>query len=171
MVAPRGGKKLSADQAMKLVYWIATFKKNAEIHELLKENFGFDIKDSLIAHYRYSEDYRSFIQKIRDRWGNDLLHVELATKRRRLEEIENIFEKCVSKEQYKNALMALSQIQHEVEKDVQNLSLTQYNVNVYKDMTDAELEEERLKTMERIKQLKGALPCPVVKNENPESKE
>lgn len=97
------------------------------------------------------------IQQIRDKWGNDLLHVEFANKRRRLEALEKIYLKCMGTNQMKNALASLYQIQHEVEKDLEKLSLTNYNINIYKDMTEEELEEERVKSLDHLKRLKGEI--------------
>lgn len=50
------------------------------------------------------------------------------------------------------ALDALEKIKNETEKELGNLHL--YNIRVYKSMSDEELEEERLKTLEEIKKLK-----------------
>jgi len=169
----RGGRKLTSEQVEKLVYWIATFVKRPEIVKNMKEEFNVTIHPMTVEYYKHHDLYKKIINKHRERWSNDLLDVELANKRRRLMELERIYQKCMSKGEMKNALSSLYQIQHEVDKDIQNLSLTNYNVNIYKDMTDSELEEERLKCLERVKQLKGVLPCPVevkeVKNENPAS--
>ena len=141
--------------------------KRPDIVKNMKDEFGVTIHPMTVEYYKHHELYKKIINKHRERWSNDLLDVELANKRRRLMELERIYQKCMSKGEMKNALSSLYQIQHEVDKDVQNLSLTNYNVNIYKDMTDSELEEERLKCLERVKQLKGVLPCPVeLKKEN-----
>jgi len=151
--------KLNSDQVMKLVFWIATFVKTPEIVARVQEEFGISIHPKLVAYYKAKEEYQPVIQKIRDRWGSDLLHVELANKRRRMEELERIYEHCMNTDQIKNALAALFQIKGEVEKDLQNLSMTNYNINIYKDLTEMELEEERMKSLERLKTLKGVIPC------------
>lgn len=166
--------KLNSDQVMKIVFWIATFVKVNEIVARVKEEFGISIHPQLVNYYKAKEEYQPVIQKIRDRWGSDLLHVELANKRRRMEELERIYEHCMNTDQIKNALSALYQIKGEVEKDLQNLSMTNYNINIYKDLTEVELEEERMKSLERLKQLKGVIPCVLAaekRNENPENKE
>ena len=75
-----------------------------------------------------------------------------------MEELEKIYDHCFQDDQMKNALAALYQIQHEVEKDLQQIgSQTNYQINIYKDLTDTELEEERLKSIERLKTLKGEI--------------
>lgn len=142
---------------MKIVFWIATFVKVSDIVRNVQNEFGVTIHPKLIPYYKNKPEYQSVIQKIRDRWGSDLLHVELANKRRRMEELERIYKHCYSTNQMKNALAALYQIQHEVEKDLNNLQVNNYQVNVYKDMTDVELEEERVKSIERLKILKGEI--------------
>ena len=58
----------------------------------------------------------------------------------------------------KCALTSLYQIQHEVEKDLQQINQqTNYQINIYKDLTEQELEEERIKSLERLKTLKGEI--------------
>lgn len=139
---------------------IACFKKNKEIALSLKERFNEPVTESTVDHYRRHDNYQKHIHRLREKWSQDYLTVEYAHKRRRLEELSKIYDKCYSKEKFKDAMNALFQIQHEVEKDMANLSLTQ--INVYKDMTETELEEERLKSLERLKKLKGEITCQVV---------
>lgn len=149
------GRKLNSDEVMKLVFLIATFTPQGKIVEKMQEEFGVTIHVNTVNYYRRHEAYQKVIANMRQKWGNEILDVELTHKRRRLEELERIYQKCLDSDQMKNALGALYQIQHEVEKDLQNLSLTNYNINIYKDMTEKELEEERLKSLERLKLLKG----------------
>lgn len=147
--------KLNSDQVMKLLFFIATFVKTNEIVRRIKEEFNISIHPKLVAYYKNKEDYRDIVEKMRARWGSDILHVELANKRRRLEELEKIYERSFKTGQYKNALGALCQIQGEVEKDLQNIGhQTNYQINIYKDLTEQELEEERVKSLDRLKVLK-----------------
>lgn len=159
---------------MRVLFWIATFVKVPQIIENCKEEFGFPISKTTIIWYMQHENYQKPIARIREKWGNDILKIELSHKRRRLEELSKIYEKTYGEKKYKDAMGALYQIQHEVEKDLSNLNVTNMQVNVYKDMTEAELEEERLKSLERLKVLKGEVKCLAaekVENENQESKE
>jgi hypothetical protein len=148
---------MNADQIMKVLYWIATFVKPQQIVKNIEDEFGFTINKSLIHYYGRQEDYKKTINKIRERWSNDLFDCELANKRRRIEELQKIYEHCYNTDQMKNALASIYQIQHEIEKDIQNLQLNNYTVNMYKDMTEMELEEERVKSLERLKILKGEI--------------
>ena len=150
-----GKRKLNADQVMKLLFLIATFVDNTTIVRTIKKEFGISISKTTVKHYKTSEQYRGQIQKMRERWGSDLLDVELSNKRRRLEELEKIYKHCYANDQMKNALAAIHQIQGEIEKDLQNIgSQTNYQINIYKDMSESELEEERVKSLERLKALK-----------------
>lgn len=143
---------------MKLVYWIATFEKPRHIVAMMMDEFGVKIHPALVDYYRHNESYKPVIQRIREKWGADIGEVALGTKRRRMEELEKIYEHCFTTNQMKNALGALFQIQHEIEKDLQAIgSQTNYQINIYKDLTDTELEEERLKSLERLKTLKGEI--------------
>lgn len=172
-LSSRTTHKLTSDQVMKLIYMIATFEKPRKIVELMREEFGVSIHVKLVDYYKKQESYRPVIQRIREKWGSDLMDVELGTKRRRMEELEKIYDHCFKSDQMKNALGALFQIQHEIEKDLQQIgSQTNYQINIYKDLTDTELEEERLKSLERLKTLKGEIQCLAVeKSGNPENKE
>lgn len=142
---------------MKVVFWIATFEKVPQIVKNVEEQFGIKIHPMTIEYYKRNPKFEKTIRQIRDKWGNDLLHCELATKRRRVQELEKIYHMSLMKQEMKTALTSLYQIKTEVEKDLASLNLTQYNVNIYKDMTETELEQERLKSLERLKQLKGEI--------------
>lgn len=150
-----GKRKLNSDQVMKLLFMIATFEEVPAIIRNIRKEFGITISKSTVKHYKESEQYRPQIQRMRERWGSDLLNVELSNKRRRLEELEKIYKHCFANDQMKNALASLYQIQGEIEKDLQNIGhQTNYQINIYKDMSETELEEERVKSLERLKALK-----------------
>lgn len=158
--------KLQPDEVMKIVFWIATFTKVPQIVKNVQEQFGVSIHPMTIEYYKHADKYQKTILQIREKWGNDLLHVELANKRRRAQELEKIYHLALTKQEMKTALAALLQIKGEVEKDLQNLNLNQYNINIYKDMTEKELEEERLKSLERLKVLKGDITCLAVEKKD-----
>ncbi len=140
---------------MRVLSMIATFTEVPQIIKTIKDEFGLTMSATAINNYKYSDGYKGEIEKIRQRWGSDLMNVELANKRRRLEELEKIYHHSFATDQMKNALGAIYQIQGEVEKDLQNIGhQTNYQINIYKDMTEAELEEERVKSLERLKVLK-----------------
>jgi hypothetical protein len=168
-------RRLTSDQVMRLVYLIATFEKPRHILATMKEEFGVTICQTLVDYYRRSENYKPVIQRIREKWGNDIMDVQLATKRRRMQELEHIYKRCLKTNQMKCALTSLYQIQHEVEKDLQQINQqTNYQINIYKDLTETELEEERIKSLERLKTLKGEITCLVpqkVESVNPENKD
>jgi len=150
-----GKRKLNSDQVMKVLFLIATFEKVPAIIKAIRKEFGISISKTTVEYYKRNEQYRGQIQKMRERWGSDLLNVELSNKRRRLEELEKIYNHCYANDQMKNALASLYQIQNEIEKDLQNIGhQTNYQINIFKDMSETELEEERIKSLERLKQLK-----------------
>ena len=145
---------------MKILFWIATFVKHKEIKKRILNEFNVSLSLKSISNYATSEQYEPVIRKIRDRWGSDLLHVELANKRRRMEELERIYAKCVATNQMKNALTSLYQIKGETEKDLDKIGTqTNYQINIFKDMSEEELEQERVKSLERIKMLRGEASC------------
>ena len=140
---------------MRVLSMIATFTEVPKIIKTVKDEFGLTMSATAINNYKYSENYKAEIGKIRERWGQDLMNVELANKRRRLEELEKIYHHSFETNQMKNALGAIYQIQGEVEKNLQQIGTqTNYQINIYKDMTETELEEERVKSLERLKVLK-----------------
>ena len=75
-------------------------------------------------------------------------------KRKRVEAITDIYHKCKETNQMKNALGALYQIQGEVEKAQTIGTQTNYQINIFKDMSEEELEQEKVKSLERLKALK-----------------
>jgi hypothetical protein len=149
-----GRRKLNSDQVMKVCFWIASFEKVPDIVEKVKNEFGITISTYLIHWYKQHDNYKQIISKMREKWGNELEDLELTHKRKRIEKVSQIFDKCVDKGQMRNALSAITQIQGEVEKNQNIGSQTNYQINIYKDLTDRELEEERLKSIERLKILK-----------------
>lgn len=147
--------KFSGDQVMKILYWIAIFTPHKEIVLKIKEEFGIDVSVHTVKYYSCeNEDYKNTIRKIREKWGQDITDLEFAHKKRRIQEIQKIYNKCIETNQMRNALSAVQQIQGEVEKAQNVGTQTNYQINIYKDMTEEELEEERIKSLERIKMLK-----------------
>lgn len=149
-----GRRKLNSDQVMKVCFWIASFEKAPDIVERVKNEFGISISVPLIQWYKHNDNYKQIISKMREKWGNELEDLEMTHKRKRIERVSQILDKCEAKGQMRNALSAITQIQSEVEKNQNIGSQTNYQINIYKDMTDKELEEERLKSIERLKALK-----------------
>ena len=147
--------RFNGDQMMKILFWIATFTPYKEIVKLVKEEFNIPISTSAIKQYAHkNEDYRNTILKIREKWANDLSEIQLAHKRKRVEAISGIYEKCLETNQMKNALGAIYQIQGEVEKAQSIGTQTNYQINIFKDMSEEELEQEKVKSLERLKILK-----------------
>lgn len=144
--------KLTKDQVMKMLVWIAEFKSTRDVKNLVKEKFGVSLHEMTVNYYKHSEKWQPMIRKFREQWGQDIMHIPLVHKRKRLEELEKIYLNTFGQEDYKLSLEALEKIKHETEKDLQNLHL--YNIKVYKNMSNEELESERLKTLEEIKKLK-----------------
>jgi len=140
---------------MKILYWLAIFTPAKEIVKLVKEEFGIPISLSTVNYYScQNEDYKNTIRQLREKWANDLSDCEFAHKRKRVKAIGDIYEKCVSTNQMKNALGAIYQIQGEVEKAQTIGTQTNYQINIFKDMTEEELEQEKVKSLERLKVLR-----------------
>ena len=139
------------------MFWIATFEKVPQIVKNVQEQFGITIHPMTVEYYKRNPKFEQTIRTIREKWGEDLLHFELATKRGRVRELEKIYHLSLMSKQPTIALNALKQIKEEIEKDLSKLNLNQYNINIYKDMSEAEMEAERLKSFERLKVLKGEI--------------
>jgi hypothetical protein len=140
---------------MRILTLLATFTKISNIVEIIKEEFNVTFSYNDIYWLNHCEDHKKTIAKIRERWTEDIQNIELCNKRRRLEELSKIYEKCFETNQMKNALKAIDQIHDEVEK-ASNFIQQQnnYQVNIYKEMSESEIEEERLKILDRIKTIK-----------------
>lgn len=152
MSRPRISHKFTSDEVQQIILWIAEFKKPAEIFDLVKEKFGKTMSMPTLVNYRNGEKWQALIRKHREAWGREIFNIELSHKRKRLEELSDIYTEVKGTRNYKLALDALEKIKNETEKELGNLHL--YNIRVYKSMSDEELEEERLKTLEEIKKLK-----------------
>ena len=149
--------KLDSDEMRKVVAWFGMCKTAPEVQCMIKTRFKKDLTLDAVKQIKYRDGNRAIIQRHRDEYNRDIFLVELANKRRRLEKIEDIIEKAEQSGNLKIALDGLGQIKQEVEKDLSSLNMTNYNINVYKNMTEAEIEEEKVKSLERIKILKGAI--------------
>jgi hypothetical protein len=148
-------RKLSGDAEMRVLTLLSTYVKVPDIVAIIRQEFGIAIGERTIYRYKTGSEHQKTIQRIREKWTNEIQQVELSNKRRRLEELSRIYEKCFSTNQMKNALASLHQIQGEVEKASDSIQQqNNFQFNIYKEMTEQEIEEERLKILGRIKNLK-----------------
>lgn len=151
-ISESGKRKFTSEEIQQIILWIAEFKSNEEIYKLVQTSFGKTISYPGLQNYKSGEKWQPLIRKHREAWGREIFNIELAHKRRRLEELSEIYRDAREKEDLKLSMDALLHIKNETEKELGNLHL--YNIRIYKSMSDEELETERLKTLEEIKRIK-----------------
>lgn len=141
---------------MQIIDWISQFKKDKEISNLIFENFGKTLKSKQIQRYRFSDKWQPIIQKNRQRYASQMFQVEYANERRRIETLQKLVNKCLRNGNDSLAVKAIHEINEQLKKNeptVQN----NYQVNVYKEMTEEEFDKRELELIQKRKQLKGEI--------------
>lgn len=148
--------RFTTDETMQIIDWISQFKKDKEISNLIFENFGKTLKSKQIQRYRFSDKWQPIIQKNRQRYASQMFQVEYANERRRIETLQKLVNKCLRNGNDSLAVKAIHEINEQLKKNeptVQN----NYQVNVYKEMTEEEFDKRELELIQKRKQLKGEI--------------
>lgn len=85
-----------------------------------------------------------------------MFQVEYANERRRIETLQKLVNKCLRNGNDSLAVKAIHEINEQLKKNeptVQN----NYQVNVYKEMTEEEFDKRELELIQKRKQLKGEI--------------
>lgn len=144
----RPTKRVDANQKDFILQKMGCNYKDAEILRMLKEKFGLTLNPSTVLRYRQNPDYQTKINRFRKEFESHVVDVELASKRRRVEELNWIYYEFKKKEQYEKAMRSLAQIQSELE--FKDSASPTYQFNQYINMTNDEI---RTKLMENAKKL------------------
>lgn len=133
-------------EVYQIAYKIGLYWSSSNIINFVKEQFNKKCSYDQILKIRKNDSIKHVIVRAREEFEGEIANVELASKRRRLEELQDIYWKVKKKEKYFDAMMALKQIQMEREGLKSTFELHQYNQ--YNNWTDEEirkkLEENRL---------------------------
>jgi len=151
--------KFNEEQVLFIVTNVALWKTDRQILNLFKEKYNMDISKQNVHTYRYSASYQPLVEQIRDEFERDIKQVEFASKRRRIEELTDIFNNCKEKSKFKEAIACMASIREEVDgKRINGDVYMQFNQ--FSNMSDVELRkkvEENAIELKRLEENKFIL--------------
>jgi len=144
---------ISNEIKMEVLMGHAQFWAVQKIQEHLKEKFNCVMSYRSIYAYKNSEQWKPMIEKFRDQYVQTLSEVPLFHKKRRLEELQEMFERYRAKGNDKEARQVLASFREETEAKRSDLYLTNVTYNEFKQMSNEELDQEYIKLIEQKKRL------------------
>ena len=150
------GKKFDEETRMEILKGIGMFWPRRKITDHIRDRFGKVVSNELIAYYEKSDTLIPIIEKFRDQYIQTLSSVPLFHKKKRLEELQEMYETFKGEGKLVKALMVLRDFREECEAKRADLYLTSvnnYTYNEYKNMTNEELDSEYLRLLEQKKRL------------------
>lgn len=153
---PKKKQLLVPFEQMEVAKLLAWFCSPTQIAKHIEQRFKKKITAQNVEWYKNSEKWQPVIEKLREDYNRCVLEVPLANKRKRLEELQILYNIHMVNEDYKKAQSVLSDFREEMERrggDI-NFSFTNVTHNEYQNMTDEELNEERTKTIEQLIRIK-----------------
>ena len=149
-------RKLARKERLGLIKKIAEYNNYEECMDWLLEFCGKKISKVQYHDYKGSVKWKPIIQKYRDKFNETLADVPLTSKRKRLEELQGIYDVAKKKQNLERAQSVIRDCKEEVEgsggSGAGNFYL-QIN-NEFSSLTDAELSEMKIKEIERLERLK-----------------
>lgn len=148
-------KKLTDDQQMELIEYIAKFTPNQKIIERFFTHHQIMLSSSLIYQYRRTPKWQPVIKKFREKYVGDTAAVAGMHKRVRLERADEIYEKAINSGKLRIALAANKDQREEVFEKSQtgNTIYTVNQFNQFNNMSDEELEAKRTELLSKIKKV------------------
>lgn len=114
-----------------------------DIIKYIKEKYNKTLTPGNLSQYTYRPQWQPLIEKFREEFEIKLLDEDLASKRRRVQELSKIYWRLEKDKNYKvqvEASNVLSKVREEIEgKSSGNMQINQYNQ--YNGMTDEELRK------------------------------
>lgn len=147
---------LTPQQEVLVIRQYAHYKTPDEISDYCRTNFKKALIPSfLISRYLENDKYKPLFNRFRDEYLKKVTEVPLFNKRRRLDYLQDIFEKNLAKENLKEARMTLAQFREEAEgKGDVNFNFTSINHTEFHNMSNEELDVEYAKSLEQLKNLR-----------------
>ena len=144
------GKNLRGDEQLQVLQKIAMFVPKDEIVKWAAKNLSRPIKARTVEMYKKGSRYEPLIKKYREEFNSKMFEVEYASKRRRVEALEDVYKESRTEGDRAHAISALQAIQDEVEgkRGAGNLHIHQYNQ--YNNMTDEEIDKRRLELLDKV---------------------
>ena len=150
------GPKFTTDEALGIVMQIAQYQTAPEVKAFVKENYGKDMTLRTFYDFKKSEKWKGLIEKYRLEYEQALVEVPLASKRKRLDELQKLYEKAILREKYTSAQSIIRDCRDEVEvgKNFSGSNFYITQVNEFQSLGDEELSKLKLKEIENLKQIK-----------------
>lgn len=147
---------LTSDEKLEMCKLIAGFVRPVEIVEHFKTVIGKEITPVTVQNYKNSDKWKMLIEKYRDEYTKGVMDVPISHKRKRLEELQDIYDKQKDKGKLKEAQSVLSDARSEMEEKRGDVSfhLTQINHTEFHDMSDEQLLDEKAKALEQLSKIK-----------------
>jgi len=146
--------RLTQIQQLEVCQRVAHYWTNLEIENWFKETYSKDLGANVInVTYRYGARWRPVVRKFRDEYNADLLSVPIASKRKRLERLEEAWQKSKDSGHLETELHSLNNAREETEPKNQG-SVTLQQFNQFNQLTDEELEEKKAQCLNRIETLR-----------------
>ena len=135
--------RFTYDEQVEIVKQIAIHRQPKDIIDSIGKKFGKRLTSSNLSHYATRPQWQPMIEKFREEFEAKISDEDLASKRRRVQELTNLYRRLESTEKEENLSRAanmLSLIREEIEgKASQNMQITQYNQ--YNGLSDEELRK------------------------------
>ena len=151
--------KLTEPQQLQLVQWIATFRSDKEIQQLVKERYDILLHIGSINAYRSSKRWQPLIHRVRQEWAAGVADLPIAHKRYRLNELLRMFEQCVAdkrlnlEQKRKEGITILREARYEM--DEAKSAFTNVFFTQIQNFSDEELSKRGRELVERLKQVGG----------------
>jgi len=150
---------IPAQYEAELITLIATFRTPAEISKWAKKR-GLNIGVREIKKYTEDPVWSATLEKMRTSWNARMFELALSNKRARIEEFSYIYGQLKRERQFSEASRQLINIRHEIEGEAKDGRPNIYNLqyNQFMNMSDEEVEKERLSCLTELKKLKEQFP-------------
>lgn len=151
---------LNQGMQLEIIKRIAWYWKDAEIERYFAKEYNKSISLSNIGQYRKSEKWQPLIERQRDQYNTLILQVPIANKRNRLDQLQKQYDQVgdiTNKDSRKEAREILKEAREEVERKVAgeiSFNFTQVNHNEFHDMTEEDLQREKMKTIEQLERVR-----------------
>jgi len=151
-----GKSVLSMPERMEVAKLLGWFWKPSDIMRHFKESFNKSITAQAISNYSKSKDWIPVINKFREEYNRLLFEVPLFNKRKRLDELQEQYDLYKSKGDLKTARKIIREFREEAEKKIGDVSFhfTSISHTEYHDMSDEQLREEKVKTLEELEKVR-----------------
>lgn len=133
--------KITYEQQLKIVNWIAVYMENPWIKEQFLKDEGIELTENGINHYRYYPGWKPTIDRKREEFNSFISDEEFSSKRRRIQELTKAWRRLEPDDTtLMDAVKIMGQIREEMEgKAATGITLNQYNQ--YNAVSDDELRK------------------------------